>query len=139
MQGCTGNAGAVVVFDEQQVVIGARQQTPQLAGTLLGQRRAGGVLRASGDDQRAHAAPERPGDVGNQRPVVVHPHRLNRKSQCGNKIQQVSPARILDRHAVAGAQMRGERPLDAVECPAGHREMSSRNTVGGQRRTGVVD
>ena len=77
-------------------------------------------------------------DVGHQRPVVVDTHRLGRKSQRGKKIQQVGPARIFDRDPVARTQVRGERALDAVQRPAGHREVIGRDAVRGQGGAGVV-
>ena len=96
-------------------------------------------MRAGGDDERPRPATQRPRHIGDQRPVVVDPDRLSRKSQRRKEIQQVRPAGILDDHPVAGAQVRAERPLDAVQRPAGHREMFGGNTVGGQRCAGVID
>ncbi len=106
-----------------------RQQLTQRLGAIRRKRGARGVLRAVREHQRTHPAAQRPGQVVGQRPVVVDPHRFGRKPQRGKEIEQVGPARILDGDAIAGAQMRGERALDAVQRAAGHGQV-----IGGDRR-----
>ena len=129
--------GGVVVLEHQQLPVRA-ELPPQRRGPPAGDHRAGGILRAGGHDQAGDARAQRRPQPLLRGSLVVHGHRHRGEPERRHQVQQVGPAGVLDRDLVARPQVGDECPLEPVERPAGHREPSGRDAVGGEPLAGQL-
>ena len=110
-----------------------RQHQAQRAGPGGGDGGAGRVVGAGGDHDRAGTGAERRRQPRRRRALVVHRHRDRHQTQGGDQVQQVGPARILDRDPVARPQVRAEQALDRVQRTAGDADHPGCDTIARER------
>jgi hypothetical protein len=75
---------------------------------------------------------------GWRRTLVVHRHRDRLQPERRDQVDHVGPAGILHGDPVAGAQVGGEQPLDAVQRAAGDGDRVGRYALGSEPLAGDV-
>ena len=131
---CSRHAGdgpEVIVLDQQRVGE-LLEHGAELACALGVERGAGGVLPARCDDGGDGAARERGLELGGEHPAIVDGDGLERETLGAQQVVQRGVARVLDRDAVAGAQVRAEHALDRVHGAAEHAHVLGGDAVGVQ-------
>ena len=127
-RGDAGHGPGVVVLDDE------RRGMPPEDGTKLAcaagvERGARRVLRARRQDERLHAGAERPPERVGTWARVVDRDRLGDEAERGDEVEHGDVARILERDAVTGPELRLKDALDPVERAADDRERTGREAV----------
>jgi hypothetical protein len=118
----------VIVLDQQRVRV-AVQYGAQLGEPAGGGRGAGRVLGAQRGDHRGGAALQRAIQRLRVEPVVVHRNRVEPKAERAGEVERGGVAGILDRHPVAGTQVRREDALHSVQRAVHHRDRPHRHAL----------
>src|SRR5262249_59418232 len=123
-----GGRRGVIGLDDEDLRM-ASEDGAQVAGTRCIERGAGRILRARRQDEGVDARAERAREVVGTRARVVDRDRLRDEPERGDEVEDGEIARILDGNAVAGAEMRLQYALDAVERAADDGELPGREAV----------
>ena len=120
--GVPGDRAGVIVLDHEDVGM-LPEDAPELGGArgVEARRRSGSARAASGCRRRRAARSARASAAGST-PASSMRDRLGHEAERRDEVDHAGIAGILDRDAVAGAEVRLQRALDAVERAAGDGE-----------------